>query len=230
MHVQPSDALPKIMLARYYGANLGRFLSVDPVGGKPPSPQSWNGYAYVENNPMIRFDPFGREYKIYLQYDSSYQHQWANPRGPDFHQGLQKANQKFENAGSQVRVAGALHTDTQLDATDRVVTIKNSPPEGTNPDAVGATNPDGSMEVYADNVYSDNLDSSVNEAAEAIGNTLAHEAGHSYGLEYDDSQAETGADGEPDNVHNKNPDSVMHSTSGGKTSKEFDEVDKKQLP
>jgi RHS repeat-associated protein len=39
------------MHARYYSANVGRFLSVDPVLGNPSIPQSWNRYAYVQNNP-----------------------------------------------------------------------------------------------------------------------------------------------------------------------------------
>jgi RHS repeat-associated protein len=61
MQVQPRDALPKIMLARYYGANLGRFLSVDPAesSARRKSPQSWNRYAYVLNNPLVLVDPDG---------------------------------------------------------------------------------------------------------------------------------------------------------------------------
>jgi RHS repeat-associated protein len=49
------------MHARYYDANAGRFLSVDP--GKdwnPAQPQSWNLYAYVRNNPLNLVDPDGR--------------------------------------------------------------------------------------------------------------------------------------------------------------------------
>jgi len=48
------------MHARYYNAALGRFLSVDPVLGKPALPQSWNRYTYVMNNPINRADPDGR--------------------------------------------------------------------------------------------------------------------------------------------------------------------------
>ena len=47
------------MHARHYNLNLARFLSVDPVGGDPLRPQSWNGYAYVLNNPLRFTDPFG---------------------------------------------------------------------------------------------------------------------------------------------------------------------------
>jgi RHS repeat-associated protein len=48
------------MHARYYSSNLGRFLSVDPVLGKPAQPQWWNRYSYVMNNPVNRTDPDGR--------------------------------------------------------------------------------------------------------------------------------------------------------------------------
>lgn len=59
MQVQPRDVLPKIMFARYCAPSLGRFLSTDPVGGKPASPQSWNLYPYVGNNPLKYTDPNG---------------------------------------------------------------------------------------------------------------------------------------------------------------------------
>jgi RHS repeat-associated protein len=46
---------------RYYGSNMGRFLSPDPFGGsaKPENPQSWNRYAYVTNDPVNQSDPNG---------------------------------------------------------------------------------------------------------------------------------------------------------------------------
>jgi len=50
------------MHARYYDSRRGRFLSVDPVLGKPQQPQSWNRYAYVLNNPLRYTDPDGREH------------------------------------------------------------------------------------------------------------------------------------------------------------------------
>ncbi len=56
---RPSDDL-YYMHARYYNPNLGRFLSVDPAGGKPGRPQSWNRYAYALNNPQLLVDPDGR--------------------------------------------------------------------------------------------------------------------------------------------------------------------------
>jgi RHS repeat-associated protein len=39
--------------ARYYGANLGRFMTTDPLDASahPANPQSWNRYEYAFNNP-----------------------------------------------------------------------------------------------------------------------------------------------------------------------------------
>jgi RHS repeat-associated protein len=51
-------------LARRYLASLGRFTSADPVFisfGKTQSPQTWNLYAYVGNNPLSYADPTGME-------------------------------------------------------------------------------------------------------------------------------------------------------------------------
>ena len=47
------------MHARHYSPNLGRFVSVDPVGGRPTTPQSWNRYSYTFGNPLKYVDPNG---------------------------------------------------------------------------------------------------------------------------------------------------------------------------
>jgi RHS repeat-associated protein len=44
---------------RLFDPFLGRFLQVDPVVQAPLNPQSWNGYAYVFNNPLRYTDPTG---------------------------------------------------------------------------------------------------------------------------------------------------------------------------
>ncbi|MEN6527499.1 MAG: RHS repeat-associated core domain-containing protein, partial [Candidatus Polarisedimenticolia bacterium] len=50
------------MLARYYPASMGRFLSVDPgTDIRPEDPQSWNLYGYVRNNQVNATDPDGKE-------------------------------------------------------------------------------------------------------------------------------------------------------------------------
>ncbi|MDQ1639482.1 MAG: hypothetical protein QOF62_2821 [Pyrinomonadaceae bacterium] len=52
--------------ARYYSSTQGRFTSVDPenAGANPSDPQSWNGYAYARNNPLVYTDPEGRDYRV----------------------------------------------------------------------------------------------------------------------------------------------------------------------
>ncbi|MCD4652897.1 hypothetical protein K8T06_03075 [bacterium] len=51
--------------ARYYHADLPRFISPDPIGGKPTIPISWNRYLYCRNDPVNYFDPDGRT--IYIK-------------------------------------------------------------------------------------------------------------------------------------------------------------------
>ncbi|HEY6338568.1 MAG TPA: RHS repeat-associated core domain-containing protein [Candidatus Sulfotelmatobacter sp.] len=49
---------------RQYRSSQGRWLSPDPAGvgaADPSSPQSWNRYAYVMNNPLGSIDPDGLE-------------------------------------------------------------------------------------------------------------------------------------------------------------------------
>jgi len=59
------------MHARYYNPLLGRFLSVDPVGGSIGSSQSFNRYAYVGNSPLNYVDPFGLA-KLYMDMNGDY--------------------------------------------------------------------------------------------------------------------------------------------------------------
>jgi RHS repeat-associated protein len=61
--------LPDYLHARYYSANVGRFLSVDPVldmERAPAKPQMWNRYAYVQNNPVTNVDPDGKETRVFF--------------------------------------------------------------------------------------------------------------------------------------------------------------------
>jgi RHS repeat-associated protein len=47
--------------ARYHASWMGRFLSLDPhnAGAIATSPQTWNAYVYVSNNPLTLTDPTG---------------------------------------------------------------------------------------------------------------------------------------------------------------------------
>jgi len=45
--------------ARYYDAQLGRFITADPTIQHPFDPQDFNRYAYARNNPINFIDPSG---------------------------------------------------------------------------------------------------------------------------------------------------------------------------
>ena len=53
---------------RYYASTLARFTSPDPymASGGPADPQSWNRYAYVQNDPVNANDPSGLMYNLVL--------------------------------------------------------------------------------------------------------------------------------------------------------------------
>lgn len=46
--------------ARFYDPELGRFLTIDPRGFRESSPDSFNRYAFANNNPYRYTDPDGR--------------------------------------------------------------------------------------------------------------------------------------------------------------------------
>ncbi|MEO8387807.1 Ig-like domain-containing protein [Polaromonas sp.] len=50
--------------ARYYDASLGRFMGVDPVGYQEHNVQSFNRYAYGNNNPYKYADPDGKNPRL----------------------------------------------------------------------------------------------------------------------------------------------------------------------
>jgi RHS repeat-associated protein len=45
--------------ARYYDANIGRFISADTIVPNPANPQCFNRYSYCLNNPLKYTDPTG---------------------------------------------------------------------------------------------------------------------------------------------------------------------------
>jgi len=77
---------------RYYGSNLGRFLTPDPFGGsgKPNDPGSWNRYAYVGGDPVNKNDPSGLDsedglglegfYDFWARRESHYGNEPASPK------------------------------------------------------------------------------------------------------------------------------------------------------
>jgi len=59
-HVRDGASGLTYMQARHYSPDLGRFLSNDPIGVDLGNPQSFNRYAYANNNPYRYVDPDGR--------------------------------------------------------------------------------------------------------------------------------------------------------------------------
>jgi RHS repeat-associated core domain len=59
-HVNDPETGLVYMQARYYQP-LGRFLSPDPVAPSPGNIFGFNRYTYVNNNPITRTDPDGRQ-------------------------------------------------------------------------------------------------------------------------------------------------------------------------
>jgi RHS repeat-associated protein len=57
-----SDSGLDYMNARYYANGIGRFLTSDDfdASASPATPQSWNRYAYVQNDPVNYYDLSGR--------------------------------------------------------------------------------------------------------------------------------------------------------------------------
>jgi RHS repeat-associated protein len=60
------------MHARYFAMHLGRFHSVDALGGVVELPQSWNRYSFVLGNPVKYIDPRGEFAELGLQALSDY--------------------------------------------------------------------------------------------------------------------------------------------------------------
>jgi RHS repeat-associated protein len=60
--------------ARYYSSAQGRFTSVDPenAGASVEEPQSWNGYSYAINNPLMYVDPDGMKFIVWDAAGKSY--------------------------------------------------------------------------------------------------------------------------------------------------------------
>ena len=55
--------------ARYYDADLGRFVTADTIGGNIKTPQTLNRYVYTLNNPLKFIDPTGNQASGVIQLD-----------------------------------------------------------------------------------------------------------------------------------------------------------------
>lgn len=61
-HMNDADTALVYMQARYYDPEIGKFISVDPVG--LTGVDNFNRYAYAQNNPVTMVDPDGRAAKL----------------------------------------------------------------------------------------------------------------------------------------------------------------------
>lgn len=64
-HDRENDSGLVYMHARWMDPRSGTFLSVDPVVRSLLTPQSFNGYAYAENNPISGIDPTGEFLQLF---------------------------------------------------------------------------------------------------------------------------------------------------------------------
>src|SRR5690606_30827202 len=58
-HDRQTDTGLVYMNARWMDPGSGGFISVDPVISDAFEPMAYNGYSYVENNPIMFDDPTG---------------------------------------------------------------------------------------------------------------------------------------------------------------------------
>ena len=56
------DSAVDQVVARYYDATIGRFISADTIVPNPYNPQSLNRYSYCLNNPLRYIDPSGYDH------------------------------------------------------------------------------------------------------------------------------------------------------------------------
>lgn len=96
---KPQDPLTGLvyMGARYYDPMVGRFMGSDPVGFQEDNLQSFNRYAYANNNPYRYVDPDGRHPLLVLAVVGLFM--------IDFHHAA-TSNEPFFGVGSGVAQAG----------------------------------------------------------------------------------------------------------------------------
>ena len=78
--------------ARYDSSQYGRFMTPDPDNQSGldhvDDPQSWNGYAYARNNPIVDTDPDGRSYSVCIGDTDGSQHCTTYDKDSDFYQAV----------------------------------------------------------------------------------------------------------------------------------------------
>lgn len=103
--------------ARYYGSNMGRFMTPDPLmaSAHVANPQTWNRYTYTLNNPLRFVDPDGMDVpkkctedpscKITLRINVIYDKKANNGKGLTDKQKQQFEKKQLEDAKKRYGVA-----------------------------------------------------------------------------------------------------------------------------
>jgi RHS repeat-associated protein len=112
--------------ARYFSNIQGRFTSVDPenAGAIPDDPQSWNGYAYTLNNPLLYTDPNGL--KVRVCYDGDC-HDYSDKQFDDSVRTLResgftvKGGKIFNEASDQIGTYTRLSFDDLSDSANAFI-------------------------------------------------------------------------------------------------------------
>ena len=91
---------------RYYDPSIGRFISQDPRPGSLSQTQTSNPYTYVQNNPITRIDPFGKDYLVVHAYPP-YSESWISQG----HGWIELQNENGKMIKSFGAYGDGMHTD-----------------------------------------------------------------------------------------------------------------------
>lgn len=118
--------------ARYYSKNHGRFTTTDPLlaSGKPITPQTWNRYSYVINNPLRFVDPTGlctaptlQKGQVGICVEAFIASKTVGGIGKGDNRGFNGNN---ENLTARVMVVATISTDTEKVYANWTTTIRES--------------------------------------------------------------------------------------------------------
>ncbi len=184
-------------LARYYRSSLGRFNSVDPgkAGADPSNPQSWNAYAYVNNNPLIFVDPDGLALTIVTFEGEDLTDEQRKFIEENREQIQQTIADRFKEAGVEdvfFLSASDLTDDQRAALTQRETTgigllnfvdtsIANFD-ASRRPSLKGGTSAQGTSAVFLGNLGGENGLAVGAELAFGVGEVSSHELGHQFGF------------------------------------------------
>ncbi len=112
--------------ARYYDAEIGRFISADTIVPHWTDPQSLNRYSYCRNNPMIYIDPSGHAW--YNSWDDFTDSVSGGAEaigsgiktGWDTYWDFAEVQGEYVNSGEYAKAVGALVVDNADVAADVV--------------------------------------------------------------------------------------------------------------